>query len=99
MTIAPSIEDPAKLLAGENRRAEAAITKVFWFPHSHEVRFIALSEEVPGSDDREVHPFYFRASPQDGLTGQSAVAVVRPAEFGKLKLPRDWVDWRDAIEV
>ena len=60
---------------------------------------VSLLSEMPISDDGLLHPFYFRASPQDGLEAPSSVTLIRPEEFGKLKLPKGWGDWKDAIEI
>jgi len=97
--INPAIEKQARLLAEENRKAEPDITKVFWFPHDSEVRLIELTEQVPAAAEGEVLPFYFRAAPQYELPLPSGVAMIRPGEFGKLKLPTGWGEWSDAVEL
>jgi hypothetical protein len=93
------IERQARLLARENRFAEPAITRVFWFPDEAEVRMIELDENVPSSLDGEVHPFYFRASPEDDLPAPTAVALIHPNEYRKLTVPQEWGDWNQAIEI
>ncbi len=97
--INPAIEQQARTLAADNRNAEPDITKVFWFPHNQEVRLLELTEQVPQSLDGEVHPFYFRPSPQDNLPAPSAIAMIRASEFGALRLPESWGDWNDAVEL
>src|SRR5438067_1712192 len=92
----PTIERQARLLAGDNRRAEPQITRIFWFPDEKEVRLIELIDQVPATADGEVRPFYFRASPQDNLPAPSAIAMIRGDEYGRLKLPRGWGEWADA---
>ena len=99
MTLIESIENQARLLADENRKAEPGITKVFWFPDDREIRLVSLLEEIPVSEDGVLHPFYFRASPRDGLTAPSSVSLIKPEGFGVLKLPDGWGDWRDAVEI
>lgn len=94
-----TIESQARMLAEENRKAEPAIVKVFWFPHEEEVRLVELSEAMPASQDPEAYPFYFRSSPKDGLPAPSGILLIRPEEFGKLKLPPDWGDWKLAVEL
>jgi hypothetical protein len=46
-----------------------------------------------------VEPFYFSPSPQDGLTAPSGIAIIQTKEFGKLKLPRGWGSWSDAVAL
>jgi hypothetical protein len=99
MTIDKSIEEQARFLAADNRKAEPSIKKIYWFPHSDELRLVELLDEVPASQDVQVRPFYFRASPEDGLSVVSSIAMIRPEEFGKLQLPKDWGDWSEAIEL
>ena len=35
----------------------------------------------------------------DNLPAPSAIAMIRPDEFGKLKLPAGWGNWSDAVEL
>lgn len=95
----PVIEQQARLLAADNRRSEPDITRVLWFPDDQEVRLVELTDQVPRSLDGEVHPFYFRAAPQDNLPAPSAIAMIRSDEVGGLKLPTDWGDWDEAVEL
>lgn len=96
---AAEIERQARDLADDNRRAEPDITRIFWFPFDREVRLVELTDQVPATTDGELHPFYFRAAPADNLPAPSAIAMIRVAEFGKLKLPVDWGAWIDAVEL
>ena len=93
------VERQAKLLAKENREAEPEISKVLWFPDDNEVRLVELHSAVPSSDDGQVHPYFFRPSPADRLPAPSGVALIKPDEFGHLKLPVDWGDWNSAVEL
>lgn len=93
------IEQQAKMLALENRRAEPTITRAFWFPHASEVRLVQLTPQIPATEDGKVHPFYFPASPAHGITAPSGVALIRPEEYRALDLPRDWASWNDAVEL
>lgn len=99
MTLNKEIERQARLLACENRAAEPGIRKVLWFPDDSEIRLVSLLDEFPTSEDGELHPFYFRPSPEDGLTSPSGVTLIRSDEYRKLKLPPGWGDWDDAIEL
>ena len=60
---------------------------------------IEISTQIAASTDNQVHPFYFRPSPQDGLPAPSSTAIIRPEEFRHLALPKDWGSWDDAVEV
>ena len=93
------IRKQAKELARDNKKAEPSIIKVYWFPHDKEVRLVELTDLVPESDDKELHPFFFRPSPQDNLPAPSGIAMIRPDEYGQLKLPDDWGGWDDAEEL
>ena len=56
-------------------------------------------KQVPAAIEGEVLPFYFRPAPQQDLPLPSGVAMIRAAEFGKLKLPPGWGEWADAVEM
>jgi hypothetical protein len=94
-----TIERQARFLADDNRRAEPDIRKIYWFPHEEEVRLVELTDLIPAADEEMVQPFYFQASPEDNLPAPSGIAMIRPEEFGKLKLPEDWGDWAQAVEL
>ncbi|HVX86691.1 MAG TPA: hypothetical protein VH253_18050 [Phycisphaerae bacterium] len=93
------IERQARLLAKENRQAEPAITKVYWFPDEHEVRLVEVDTTMPPSGDGLVHPFFFRPSPQDDLPSPSGVALISPEEDRRAELPEGWGSWEDAREL
>ncbi|MFB3890847.1 MAG: hypothetical protein ACE15C_02360 [Phycisphaerae bacterium] len=95
----PVAEKQAKLLALDNRKAEPDVTRVFWFPDDQEVRLVELTEVVPINPDDDLHPFYFRPSPRDDMPLPTALAMIRPDEFGKLKPPSEWGNWSDAVEL
>lgn len=60
---------------------------------------IEMTELVPVSMDEEIYPFYFAPSPEHDLSMPSAMIMIRPDEFGKLKLPPGWGTWDDAVEI
>jgi hypothetical protein len=91
------IQRQAKELAIENRKAEPDVEKVLWFPDDEQVRLVVVTPLVPISLDGDVHPFYFRADPGNNLPATSGIALIRPDEVGKLRLPRKWGDWPAAI--
>jgi len=92
------VEQQAKLLARENRRAEPGITKVYWFPNESEVRLIELLPTIPASGSR-AEPYYFRSDPGQNLPAPSGIAMIRPDEFRRVQLPPNWGTWDDAVEL
>jgi hypothetical protein len=93
------IKKQAEILARDSREGEPTIQRIFWFPDEEEIHLVELTPVVPITLDGEVRPFYFRASPLDGYTASSGVAMIRPEEFGKLKLPKGWPSWNEAVEI
>ena len=93
------IEDQARLLVKDNREADPSITNVYWFPAEEEVRLLELTTEIPISPDGTVHPYRFGSSPRNKLQFPSAIALIRPEEFGQLQLPKGWGTWRKAKEL
>ena len=95
-----SVEQGARALAADNRQSDPALQGILWFPADDQIRLVLLTAEVPAAgDDPDVHPFYFRPSPEHGLTFNSAIAMIRPDERGKLRLPPSWGAWQDAVEL
>jgi len=93
------VKRQAELLAKENKQSDPAIIKIYWFPDDDEVRLVELHLAIPPSDDGHVHPFFFRPSPSEDLPAPSAVAMIRPNEFGNLQLPTNWGDWSNAVKL
>jgi hypothetical protein len=97
----PTIEqmrEQAMMLARENREAEPSIERIFWFPDTEEIRLVELTPQVPASGDR-LQPFYFRAAPTDGIIAPSGIALIRPDEYRRLRLPEGWPTWDQAEEL
>jgi hypothetical protein len=95
----PVADRQARYLAVDNRQTNPDITRIFWFPDDEEVRMLEVTEQIPVSEDGEVHPFYFPPAPEYDLPLPSAMVLIQPDEFGKLKLPADWGSWSDAVEL
>ena len=93
------IRQQAEELAKANREAEPTISDVYWFPHDIEVRLIEIDTLVPTDPDRQVHPFYFRPAPEDGLTAPSDIALIHPSEVENITLPDGWGSWQDAVKL
>jgi hypothetical protein len=89
----------ALVLAKENRQSEPGITRILWFPDDREVRLVEVEDGLPASSGEQVEPFYFGASPADLFPLPSGIALIRPDEVGKLRLPDGWGDWADAEEL
>ena len=101
-TIVRTIREQAELLAHENQTSDPDVEKVFWFEHDSEVHLVETHLSVPPTDDddKNIYPFYFQASPENGLPWPSGIALIQPEEFGKLDLPADWnKEWSDAIQL
>lgn len=93
------IERQARFLAEEGRKAEPGMQAVYWFPDDSEVRLVELVANIPLTLSGEVEPFYFRKSLEDKMPAPSALAMIRPDELGKLKLPEGWGTWDNAREL
>src|SRR5258708_6718254 len=93
------VKEQAKYLTGENREADHEISPIYWFSRENESRLVELHKSVPPIDDGEIHPFYFPAMPAENLFCVSAIALIRPEEFGKLKLPDSWGSWKKAVKM
>ena len=94
-----AIKSQAEMLAAANRAVETGIEAIYWFPHNTEVRLVEVDTTTVASVSGEVEPFYFNAQPASELPAVSAIALVRPEEFGKIKLPEGWGDWTDAKRI
>ena len=96
-----TIKKLATELARENVEAEPSIKEVYWLPAEDEIRLIEVDEQtvpMPENSDR-VEPFYFRPAPQDGIPVPCGIAIIRPEELRKLKLPEGWGKWDDAEKI
>jgi len=96
-----TIEELATKLAHENIEAEPTITEVYWLPAEGEIRLIEVDEQtVPMPENSDcVEPFYFKPVPQDGIPVPCGIAIIRPEELRKLKLPEGWGSWDDAKKI
>jgi hypothetical protein len=93
------VERQARYLAADNYGVSPDIQRVYWFPDDDEVRLVEVTPQIPVSAEGEVRPFYFAPSPQDNLPSRSAMAMIQPEEFGKLRLPDGWGDWNSAVLI
>jgi hypothetical protein len=84
------IRQQAEYLAKDNRETEPTIEAVYWFPDEQEVRLVELTPVVPLNEDDQLRPFYFPASVEDDLPSPSGVAMIRPEEWRRLRLPKGW---------
>ena len=92
-----TIRKLAAELAHENVEAEPSISEVYLLPAEDEIRLIEVDEQTVPSDC--VAPFYFRSAPQDGIPVPCGIAIIRPDEVRKLKLPEGWGSWDDAEKI
>jgi len=98
-TATTTVEAQARDLARANKKAEPAIQKIYWFPNKKEIRLVELEDNTVPALSGYVEPFYLGPSPQDDLDFPLAIAVIRTDEYRKLKLPRGWGSWSDAVEL
>jgi hypothetical protein len=89
------------MLVRENKESEPGIQEAYWFPNDEEIRLVETDENIPPND--VVTPFYFGAvyseHPDENIPFDSALAMIRPEEVGKLSLPEGWGSWDDAIKL
>jgi hypothetical protein len=93
------VEKQAKYLAAENKKNDPDIGKVYWFPDETEVRLVEVHSNVPVSPDGEIEPFYFRSDPIHDLPVPSGIALIRPEEVRRVRLPAKWGNWDLAKEI
>lgn len=93
------IKEQAIRLARDNKQAEPAIQRIFWFGDDSEIRLIEVEDGMMKSLSGRVEPFYFEPAPGDGIDFPSGIALIHPEEVERLTLPEDWGDWRDAVDL
>jgi hypothetical protein len=98
MKVPEFIEQQARLVAADNRKAEPSIQTIYWFPNPREVRLVELTPVVPLNGSDSLDPFYFPPSPGHDLPAPSSVAMIRPGEWKKLRLPRGW-SYEHAVKI
>jgi hypothetical protein len=92
LKVRKTLEDTARELAQANAKAEPTILRIYWFPHSDQIRLVEIDEEALRDDDETIHPFYFR--PTEDVPFTSGIALLPPSEEKKKLVPQDWGgDW------
>lgn len=91
------IRQQAEKLALEIKETHSSVEKIYWFPDNSELRIIEIDTNTVQSPTREVEPFYFDSTAS--LPVPSGIAIIRPEEYGNLRLPEDWGDWKDGQEL
>ncbi len=87
----------AKRLAEAAIEAEPAIKKILLFPSAQDIRLVYVDTTAhPTGEGAGVTPYYFRPARKSGVNFESAVALIRPEEEGRLTLPEGWGGWKDA---
>ncbi len=90
----------ARRLAEAAREAEPAMLKILLFPSANEIRLLYVDATAhPAGEDEQIAPYYFRPAPNNGINFESAVALIRPEEEGRLALPVGWGTWGDAEAI
>ncbi|MDD4890986.1 MAG: hypothetical protein PHU85_13780 [Phycisphaerae bacterium] len=98
MVAMEKMHDIAMSVAKDNKESEPNIQRIFWFPHTEEVRLVEVDPEALPSDSRIV-AFHFGPGFADGVSIPSAIALIRPQEVGVVALPEGWGSWEDAKEL
>ncbi len=102
-TMPKTIEEQAKELAKANMEAEPGITAIYWFHHDEYVLLVEIMENIPLTVGEDIEPFIFPPSIEEDIDEaifvDSQIALIRPDEFGKLKLPKEWGNWNDAVKL
>lgn len=91
------IGEQARKLALEIRETHSSVERIYWFPDDSELRIIEIDANTVGSPTKEIEPFYFDSTA--ALPVPSGIPLIRPEEYGKLRLPDDWGDWEDGQEL
>ncbi|MFH0826123.1 MAG: hypothetical protein V2B18_25510 [Pseudomonadota bacterium] len=92
-----SILEEARKLAEEAKASDSSISTIYWFPHDEEVHLIMIDENLVPSGEERVQPFYFDSTVTDPVP--SGIAVIGPAEYQRLRLPRGWGSWDDGQQI
>ncbi|HET6385206.1 MAG TPA: hypothetical protein VFJ58_17580 [Armatimonadota bacterium] len=80
----------------QNSQAEESLRKVYLFPDKNEARLVYVDSTIaPIRPEERIAPLYFAASPADGLTAKSAMALIAPEDDQKGPLPESWGTWDD----
>src|SRR6185437_9512684 len=88
----------ARVLVEENSDSYPALERIYLFPNEDEARLVYVdSTTAPIRPGERIVPFYFAASPKDGLTIKSAMAIIAPEDDQSGPLPESWGTWENAI--
>lgn len=98
MVAMDKMHEIAMSLARANKESEPNIQRIFWFPHTEEVRLVEVDpESLPG--ESHAVAFHFGPDVGGGIPVPSAIALIRPEEVKVLAPPKDWGNWEDAKEL
>ncbi len=87
------------MLARASRKVDRSIKHVLWFPSKKQIRLVEITGDIPSNADGHVHAYHFPADPEKELDLPMAIALIRPEEKGRLRLPSTWGSWRKAVDV
>lgn len=96
-TLSADMMASAERLAEFNAQSEPNIKEIYLFPHSKEIRLVALDEST--LPDVKIAAFHFPAAPKSDINYPFAIALIRPEEKDFIKPPRGWGHWVDAIRI
>ena len=90
----------ARMLAEESQEAGSALVKTLLFPSESEIRLLYVDSTArPTLEEETIAPYYFGPDTRSGIRYPSAVALIRPEEEGRLRLPNGWGTWEDAVVI
>lgn len=97
VAVAPDLRRAAQELAEANGNSEPAISVVYWFPATDEIRLIAVDSTVASTRNGDaIAPFYFKANRQWGAPYPLAIALIHPEDDHHAPLPNGWNSWDEA---
>lgn len=92
-----TIEQAARELARANALSEDSMVRIYWFPHEKEVRLVEVLEQTPPTHGGTVLPYFF--GPSSDYPFDLGIALVRPEEEQRDRLPAEWGTWTDGVVV
>jgi hypothetical protein len=91
------MRERAKKLALEIKQMHSSVERIIWFPDSAELRIVEIDTNTIKPPTEEIEPFYFDST--SSLPVPSGIAIIRPEDYRRLHLPKDWGKWEDGQEL
>ena len=98
MALQPTLMDAARDLARANAESEPQIQRIYLFPHSDQIRLVAVDPTTLPSE--RISPYYFDPDPVGGVPYSCAIALITPdEEMKRIPTPPGWGDWDEAKPI